>query len=154
VSGSKYLNVLKSSQETPRWGKKQSRRFFSKYSTCRPTFFRPLSHNSASIIAWTQNYIWLVFNSYSLLDLYRPWGLFGLCLRSVNNAQFQFIGTRAACSKAGPVGPHAAELIIFVLNRFYREVAARNVDWFTGYEYRHASVLPSLFFRINAVRAP
>lgn len=82
-----------------------------------------------------------------MLHLYRPCGLFGLCLRGVNNAQFQFISTSAARSKAGPVRPHAAALIVFVLNRFCQAVAARNVGWFTGYEERHASVLSlALFF--------
>lgn len=80
-------------------------------------------------------------------------GFIGLCLRGVNNAQFQFTGTRAARSKAGPVGPHAAALIVFVLNRFCREVTARHVGWFTGYEERHASVLSFVLFRIKAVRA-
>jgi len=97
--------------------------------------------------------MWLAFNSYLPLDLYRQWSLFGLCLRGVNNAQFQFIGTSAARSKADSVGPHAAALIFFVLNRFCREVAARNVGWFTGYEERHASVLSLALFRINAVTA-
>jgi hypothetical protein len=77
----------------------------------------------------------------------------GLCLRSVNNAQFHFIGTSAARSKAGPVGPHAEALIVFVLNRFCQRVVARNVVWFIGYEERHASVLSLARFRINAVRA-
>jgi hypothetical protein len=77
----------------------------------------------------------------------------GLCLRNVNNAQFHFIGTSVARSKAGPVGPHAVALIVFVLNRFCREVVAKNVGWFTGYEERYASVLSLARFRINAVRA-
>lgn len=41
VSGSKYLNVLKSSQQNPSWGKKQSRPFFKIRPFSSHFFFRP-----------------------------------------------------------------------------------------------------------------